>query len=59
MDAKTEGYLVAAIALLPMGMSMLQAPDIESKVIGIVMVALGLLAIFLRGNQKDAVAGNK
>lgn len=58
MDAKTEGYLVAAIALIPLGMEMLQAPDLQSKVVGIIMVGIGLLAVFLRGNQKDAVAGN-
>ncbi len=56
MDAKTEGYLVAAIALIPTGTAMLMtATEFKGQIIGLGVTALGLLAVYLRGQQKDIV----
>lgn len=57
MDLKTEGYLVAAIGLIPTGISILTtATDIKAQLMGLGITALGLLAVYLRGQQKDTVA---
>lgn len=56
VDAKIEGYLVAAMALIPAGVGMITAaPDTGTRLIGLGMVALGIVAVYLRGLQKDKV----
>jgi hypothetical protein len=57
VDARTEGALAAAIVLIPLGIGMVQTgTDVGSKAIGAVLIVAGLVAIYLRGLQKDAVA---
>ena len=56
MDTKVEGYLVAAMALIPTGIGVIVSNiDIQAKVLGVVLVGLGLVAVYLRGLQKDKV----
>lgn len=57
VDTKTEGYLAAAIALIPIGISMISgATEWQGQLMGVGVTALGLVAIYLRGQHKDAVA---
>ncbi len=56
MDAKTEGYLIAGMALIPTGIGMITAaPDLENKIVGLVLVGMGLVCVYLRGKQKDKI----
>ena len=56
MDAKTEGYLVAAMALIPTGVGMVTAAsDVTNKAIGLALVGFGMVAIYLRSKQKDNI----
>jgi len=57
VNAKIESYLIAAMALIPTGVGMLTAAqDTETRIIGLGMVGFGIVAVYLRGQQKDQVA---
>lgn len=54
MDSKVEGYLVAAMALIPTGIGMVTAAqNLETRLMGLGLVGAGLVAVYLRGQQKD------
>ncbi len=56
MDAKIEGYLVAATALIPAGIMLATnatGPAWYTQLIGISMIFLGLVAIGIRSNMKE------
>ena len=58
MDTRTEGYLIAAMALIPTGVGILtSATDTTTRLIGLGVVTLGIIAVVLRGQQKDTIAG--